>query len=335
MRALASFAAVRALSCVFFLVACAEPNRFDPNEVMRPDALDGALEVRIGDAHDGPGGVADAPPADNGVGIGIDSELNVPMPMDSSVDTPSCGDGPSQICCEGATRSCTTACGTGLETCRGGVFSGCAARQPTTENCSNSIDDDCDGMADCLDSECPGKICATEKVCSGKSCVSSRAVFLFLTQQKYDGALGGRDGADAKCLGEATMMGLVCKNSRAFIGVSPQDSIASLAGMSGIPGDRPVTDLEGAIRYPNLAALVSGETNRSVPVADFDGPAAPAWWSGAIDNGLVEANYTCRGWTSNSPDELACVGVLGEKLDRYCYNRYVCASSYRLACVCW
>ncbi len=190
-------------------------------------------------------------------------------------------------------------------------------------------------MADCLDGECQEKICAIDRICSGKKCVPARGVFLFMTSQKYDGALGGREGADAKCRSETAQLGLACRNTRAFLGVSVQDSIASFAATNVLPSDRPVVDLEGTLRYPSFSALVSGETGRAVPVSEFDTPAAPAWWSGAVDNGTVEANYTCRGWTSNSPQDFACVGVLGTKLDRYCYNRYVCASAYSLACLCW
>jgi hypothetical protein len=338
MRALAPVTACRVLLCLAMGVACAEPNQYDPDAVLRPDALDSAAEaapITIRDAADAErvpdwDSVSMASEAD----LGSDSPVVTPVPIDAPIGQP-CGDGVGQVCCEGATRACTSACGMGVETCRGGEFTACTARQPTAENCSNGIDDDCDGFADCPDSECHEKICAIDRICSGKRCVSARGVFLYLTTQKYDGALGGREGADAKCRSATDQMGLACKNTRAFIGVTAQDSIAAFAATNVIPGDRPVLDLEGTVRYPNFTALVSGETERAIPIAEFDTPAAPAWWSGAVENGTVESNYTCRGWTSNSPQDFACVGILGTKLDHYCYNRYVCASAYSLACLCW
>ena len=48
---------------------------------------------------------------------------------------------------EGATRDCATACGSGQETCQGGMWSGCTAPQPTPERCDGD-DNDCDGVTD-------------------------------------------------------------------------------------------------------------------------------------------------------------------------------------------
>ncbi len=48
---------------------------------------------------------------------------------------------------EGVTRSCTTACGMGIETCSAGTFAGCTAPTPSMEIC-NGVDDDCAGGVD-------------------------------------------------------------------------------------------------------------------------------------------------------------------------------------------
>ncbi|MCB9636079.1 MAG: hypothetical protein H6721_28550 [Sandaracinus sp.] len=47
----------------------------------------------------------------------------------------------------GVTRSCTSACGMGIETCSAGTFGGCTAPSPSAETC-NGLDDDCNGTAD-------------------------------------------------------------------------------------------------------------------------------------------------------------------------------------------
>ena len=46
-----------------------------------------------------------------------------------------------------ATRACTSACGSGVETCVAGTFSACSARTPAAETCSPAADD-CDGNVD-------------------------------------------------------------------------------------------------------------------------------------------------------------------------------------------
>jgi hypothetical protein len=48
---------------------------------------------------------------------------------------------------EGASRSCATACGSGLERCTDGRWQGCTAPPEPLETC-NGRDDDCDGQAD-------------------------------------------------------------------------------------------------------------------------------------------------------------------------------------------
>ncbi|RLB55392.1 MAG: hypothetical protein DRJ42_06330 [Deltaproteobacteria bacterium] len=48
---------------------------------------------------------------------------------------------------EGLTRACTTACGSGTETCTAGAYGTCSAPTPTAESC-NGLDDDCDGRLD-------------------------------------------------------------------------------------------------------------------------------------------------------------------------------------------
>ncbi len=48
---------------------------------------------------------------------------------------------------EGITRGCTTACGSGTETCTAGSYGTCSAPTPSTESC-NALDDDCDGRLD-------------------------------------------------------------------------------------------------------------------------------------------------------------------------------------------
>ncbi|NVB79548.1 MAG: VWA domain-containing protein [Kofleriaceae bacterium] len=66
---------------------------------------------------------------------------------------------------EDVTRSCSTACGAGTETCSAGTWGACDAPQPTTETCDGD-DNDCDGEVDEDDSG----LCSGEEVCTDGSC---------------------------------------------------------------------------------------------------------------------------------------------------------------------
>jgi len=89
-----------------------------------------------------------------------------------------CSDGLDQDCdgvpdngCSGCTNGATQTCGSsnvgtcsfGVENCVGGVWTGCTAVNPTTEICSDGLDQDCDGVPD---NGCSAT-CVTSGACDG------------------------------------------------------------------------------------------------------------------------------------------------------------------------
>ncbi len=62
-------------------------------------------------------------------------------------------------CVEGTTQSCSTGlsgiCNSGVQTCSGGNWGSCIQNnQPSAEICTDSLDNDCDGLIDCSDNNC-------------------------------------------------------------------------------------------------------------------------------------------------------------------------------------
>lgn len=75
--------------------------------------------------------------------------------------------------CDMATRTCRYACNSGTTECNGSCVPASSVR---AEICSNSVDDDCDGMVDCADSNCaPGTTCGTNQVCRNGMCGDCQA----------------------------------------------------------------------------------------------------------------------------------------------------------------
>lgn len=71
---------------------------------------------------------------------------------------------------EDLTRACSTACGSGEETCSAGKWEGCDAPQPTTETCDGD-DNDCDGDVD----EDDTGLCSGDEVCAAGECLPPNA----------------------------------------------------------------------------------------------------------------------------------------------------------------
>ncbi|MBT6995164.1 hypothetical protein HN865_02675, partial [Candidatus Woesearchaeota archaeon] len=85
-------------------------------------------------------------------------------------------------CTDGNTRSCGSnigECSFGTETCSGGTWGSCVGGiTPVTEECGNSLDDDCDGSSDedcgcTLDIECEDSNSCTNDVCTLGACINT------------------------------------------------------------------------------------------------------------------------------------------------------------------
>ena len=129
------------------------------------------MAVAAGTAKTGCDPTSDDPAGANNCYFQVDNatELNMALStIGGSVSAEVC-DGVDNDCDgqidEDITRSCSTACGAGTETCHAGTWDGCDAPQPSAETCDGD-DNDCDGEVDEDDSG----LCSGGEVCTDGSC---------------------------------------------------------------------------------------------------------------------------------------------------------------------
>lgn len=94
-------------------------------------------------------------------GLDDDCDGDVDCDDEDCANDPNCQEpGPLPECEPGATQSCSTGllgiCASGTQTCSAqGYWGDCLQNnEPTTEDCSNGLDDDCDGYTDGDDNDC-------------------------------------------------------------------------------------------------------------------------------------------------------------------------------------
>ncbi|MBN2077526.1 MAG: DUF1554 domain-containing protein [Spirochaetes bacterium] len=120
------------------------------------------------------------------------------------------------------------------------------------------------------------------------------AIYLYDAGQ-LNGNLGGRAGADAICQAAAPPPFPVT-TVRAFISVSPVDTIAALVPLAyhGLP----VYDQSGAnIVSSSWSALWDGTIDMTLNAAGVL-PAGLEWWNGSNTDGTSNV-ANCQGWTSD------------------------------------
>jgi len=131
-----------------------------------------------------------------------------------------------------------------------------------------------------------------------KKTVSCSMILIYMSSGDYNGALGGRNGADAKCdLGGA----LGCQVHKAFLSVNNVDYIANFPTRWGVNNRLPIywySKLDGNITKlaNNWADMLDGSILQSQVVGTGEFLDA---WTGSGPSGMVAAD-TCAGWTDGT-----------------------------------
>lgn len=136
---------------------------------------------------------------------------------------------------------------------------------------------------------------------SGNSGTPPSRIYIYNAGQ-YDGALGGRAGADALCAAGAP---IGTTTHHAFLSVSATDQVRNLlpAAFRSLP--IPVMDSSGANIISNgWNGLWDGSINITLQSASIL-PGGSQWWSGSYSNGTfrptsADSSNSCGYWTQNT-----------------------------------
>jgi len=143
-------------------------------------------------------------------------------------------------------------------------------------------------------------------------------LYLFSTNPGYDGNLGGRAGADAKCKTDVNKPdGL--NNVHALISVTENDCIANMPANYNFSDNIPIFSADGNFKIADdWADLTDGDIDVSLYDAGvLLGSKSNPWWSGSNSNGTLHSD-NCSGWTDNSADTSGYVGDPRQTNEYWC-----------------
>lgn len=275
-------------------------------------------------------------------------------------------------CCP-ADQACNGSCCTTAETCIGGSCcaaggqcgSECCAGDescisesccPTDQVCNGAC---CDAGAMCIEGSC----CAEGKACGSSCCGASEFCFdwicslptagitaIYTTTQRYDGDLGGRSGADAKCAADKPA-NITCQTIAALLSVDINDELQDLTGPPhSLVASQPVYFYDRLSHHFTpcastwTQALDTGTTPLKYNVTQGTGKGFndENYWTGSTSTGGYAGSgtwdYTCNGWTTTSTT-VSTLGTQGDPNSLLAWlhssqNYLTCTRELYLLCAC-
>jgi len=179
----------------------------------------------------------------------------------------------------------------------------------------------------------------------------SKVLFVYLTDKGYDGNLGGRSGADAKCIPPA---GLNCESGtvHSLITVNEEDSIINMAENYSLNTDTSIywynrDTKETLILADNWGEMINVDSNgmnSGIINGQVEGTGiGDLPWTGGLGD---EDIYSCNRWTSNEGDPEIAMGphgIMGGRFKETLFSAegwagissaMVCKNQRYLLCIC-
>jgi hypothetical protein len=208
-------------------------------------------------------------------------------------------------------------------------------KDPTFQDDKPAPDAAVDAAIDTSPAACGGTVCLFGCDTATNACRDGKLWVFPTTGQFLGDGVGGRDGADARCLATYTdkFTGLQCNRNRmhAVLTVGPADTIALMASKFTIPTNVPVNRADDNVLVSDTWNDLTDTTKQPrAPVTSAATEPEGIVWTGA--NGTS----TCVNWTSQASTDNGVRGHTTLTVSSWMIrDSSACNLLARLLCVCW
>ena len=131
--------------------------------------------------------------------------------------------------------------------------------------------------------------------------IYGETIVFYLTSTKYDGNLGGRSGADAKCVvaKKKWLLTMAKTNVRAFMSISETDEIRDMVSNYNVPSTAPIISPFGTTISDNISDHLDGNITKVIRQHFIKDYIEQYAYTGSTQSGAL-SSYNCANWTSTT-----------------------------------
>jgi hypothetical protein len=166
------------------------------------------------------------------------------------------------------------------------------------------------------------------------SIIYGKTIVFYVTTTLYNGNLGGRSGADAKCVlaKKNWLLTMGKTNVRAFMSISATDEIRDMVSNYTVPSTAPIISPLGTTISDNISDFLDGDISKMISKHFIKDSIAQYAYTGSTSSGSLNL-YHCANWTAAS-------GNNGMKGNFYSPSLYLdagsapsCNESHPITCI--
>jgi hypothetical protein len=166
------------------------------------------------------------------------------------------------------------------------------------------------------------------------SLIYGKTIVFYVTTTLYNGNLGGRSGADAKCVlaKKNWLLTMGKTNVRAFMSISSTDEIRDMVSNYTVPSTAPIISPLGTTISDNISDFLDGDISKMISKHFIKDSIAQYAYTGSTSSGSLNLHH-CANWTAAS-------GNNGMKGNFYSPSLYLdagsapsCNESHPITCI--